>query len=273
LTLFQLDIADIPDFQLVIVDNGSTDETGKRVLEMTKAAPFPVIYVYEHRPGLSVARNRGIDVATGALILFTDDDCLVTVEWAKTAADLFSDDLLKVIGGRVAPYDKNDLPLAIKTCPVREELTSIDRLFGFLHGANMAFGRAVIDRLGKFDIRFGAGTYLQSCEDTEFVYRAVKAGIPVIYEPTLVIHHNHGRSGSKLWYRSVRGYSIGMGAMMMKYLMVGQTDLLKLIYWDFRSALHRWRGDSKEWRWALAKRGLFEGALRFVYSASWRCSK
>jgi glycosyltransferase involved in cell wall biosynthesis len=270
MSLFQLDVVDIPNFQLVIVDNGSTDDTGWRASEMIKVAPFPVTLVLENRLGLSAARNRGIEVATGDLILFTDDDCLVTVDWAKTAANLFSDGLLKIIGGRVELYNKDDLPLAIKTSLVREELTSIDRLFGFLHGANMAFGRAVVDRLGTFDTRLGAGTYLRSAEDAEFVYRAIKNGIPVIYEPTLIVHHNHGRSGSKVWYRAVRDHAIGAGAMMMKYLMVGQTDLLRPIFWDFQSALRRWRRDPKEWRWVLAKRGLFEGAFRFIYSASWR---
>lgn len=181
--------------ELIIVDNGSTDETKIVVAAFRNRAPLPVIYVYEGHPGLAAARNSGILQAAHQVILFTDDDCLPDRDWLLTAARLFSTGLLQVIGGRVELYNPEHLDLSIKTSPVEDRLQGVGGLLGFVHDANLAIGRPVIDRIGWFDVRFGAGTPLKSAEDTEFIYRAFRAGLPVLYKPDLVVWHDHGRSG------------------------------------------------------------------------------
>jgi glycosyltransferase involved in cell wall biosynthesis len=265
-----LELDDVAGFELFVVDNGSTDGTRRVVNDFAATAHFHVNYVFEPRTGLSFARNRGLTAATGDLIMFTDDDCLVAPGWVTTAARVFAHDLLQIVAGRVELFDETQPSLVKKTSTRRETLASPGQLFGFVHGANFAFGRCVVERIGLFDVRFGAGTRLCSAEDTEFVYRALIHGVPVTYEPTLIIHHDHGRTGEREAYRQARGYAIGMGAMLAKDLSAGRTDLIKPIYWDFCSALRGWWADWKSWRWPLAKTALVAGVVRYLLQASWK---
>lgn len=256
--------------ELVVVDNGSTDRTKPTVAAFRVRASLPVTYVYEGRPGLAAARNAGIQHAAYEVILFTDDDCLPARDWLLTTLRLFSSDLLQVVGGRVELYNPDHLGLSVKTSLVEDRLRGVGGLLGFVHGANLAFGRPVIDRIGWFDVRFGAGTHLKSAEDTEFVYRAFRAGLPVVYKPELVVWHDHGRSSMRDWMRLTRGYCRGIGGMAMKHALAGRTDLLRMVYWDVRAACRDWRAAPGNWRLPLSKLSTLTGALRFALSSSWR---
>lgn len=273
-TLDAIGSLDLPDLsapaELIVVDNGSTDETQQVVDAFRARAPLPVAYVYEGSPGLAAARNAGILHAEHEVILFTDDDCLPARDWLLTTLRLFSSDLLQVVGGRVELYNPDHLGLSVKTSLVEDRLRSVGGLLGFVHGANLAFGRPVIDRIGWFDVRFGAGTYLKSAEDTEFVYRAFRAGLPVLYKPDLIVWHDHGRSGKRDWLRLTRGYGRGIGGMTMKHVMEGHTDLVRMVYWDMRAACREWRAAPKNWRLLRSKLSILGGALRFALSSSWR---
>lgn len=272
LAMSAVDLDGVDDFELLIIDNGSADQTKDVAEAFVKTAPFRVEYLLEKTSGLSFARNRGLAAARGNLIMFTDDDCFVEPDWVKVAVGIFAGDLLRLVGGRVELFNKDHLSLVTKTLPTRETMASLGQLFGFLHGANMAFGRAVMDRIGLFDVRLGAGTRLQAAEDIDFVCRAFINGVPVTYEPALIVHHDHGRSGDEEAYRMMRGYSIGAGAMLVKHLFAGRTDLLKPNYWDCLSALRGWRADRRNWRWPLSKIGLVNGAFKYLSLASWRNS-
>lgn len=269
--MLELDLSDGP-FELIIVDNGSSDDTKFVIEEFAGKSNFQIRYVFEPKPGLSYARNCGLRNASGDLILFTDDDCYVEKEWVGVARKLFADNLEKMIGGRVEQFNKSHLRLAIKTAISPEKLDSPNMIYGFLHGANMAFGRCVLARIGYFDVRFGAGTKLRAAEDTDFTYRALIAGIPVTYEPTLVVQHDHGRSGKHEQHKLEYGYTLGIGGMLAKNLLNGRTDLMRPIYWDVRSHLRGWNDNQVQWRELFSKIAYLNGAVRFLVQASWRKS-
>lgn len=262
-----LDLSLPSGLELLVIDNASTDDTRETVLEFSREAPFKVAYFFEELRGLSHARNRGLKEASGDLIMFTDDDCLVDADWVKNAVLFFGGDLLKLVGGRVDLHNPDHLTLSTKPSPFPETLSSPGSLLGFLHGANMAFGREVARRIGLFDVRFGAGSTLQSAEDVEYVYRASTHGIPVMYEPSIRVRHDHGRSEAKEEYVIRRGYSVGAGAMLMKYILNGDFKLFKPVYWDARSSLRDWWTDRRLWRPPLSKVGLAIGAARFLMHA------
>ncbi len=266
-TMVKLDLAGITEFELVIVDNGSSDAT-RSVIEAFEAdAPFPIRYLSELRPGLSAARNSGLAMAGGALILLTDDDCLVPANWAQVGVGLLELEPLQVIGGRVDLHNPAHLQVSIRTGLVGKTASPVE-VFGFVIGANMAFGRAVVDKIGLFDVRLGAGTRLHAAEDTEFAYRALINGIPVRYDPSFVVRHDHGRTEQGDFYRLRRGYAIGGGAMMMRYLLAGRTDLARAIYWDLRTALRQ--RHKTDWRSPLHKLAFLNGAVRFLLQSSWK---
>lgn len=270
--MIALRLDDADTFELLIVDNGSSDGTRGIVEDFIKIAPFRAKYLFEPETGLSFARNLGLVSASGDLIMFTDDDCLVEADWVEVARSVFADDLLKLVGGRVELFNKDHLSLVTKTSPVRETMASSNQIFGFLHGANMTFGRAVVQKIGVFDVRLGAGTRLRSAEDTDFVYRAFISGVPVTYEPALLVHHDHGRTGDEQAYRMMQGYSVGSGAMIVKHLFAGRTDLIKPNYWECMHAFREWRADRSNWRWLFSKAGLVTGAIRYLSLASWKRS-
>ena len=262
LTLASIHAGRHPDaFEVIVVDNGSTDDTSAVALEFS--AGLPLRLVAEPRPGLSRARNAALAAARGQLLLMTDDDCLVAPDWVEKGMSLLKADPHRLVGGRVELHDSRDLPLAIKTDVDRQQLTHVGAVWGFLHGANMAFGRSVVDRIGGFDIRFGAGSALRSAEDTDFLYRAWRANIPVTYEPELLVHHDHGRRGQDVWLKEVAQHASGFGAMAMKHAMMGDRALFQALYWDMRSTLRRCREHPSEWRRIRAKLSALSGLREF----------
>jgi len=264
-----LDLAGI-DFELIVVDNGSSDDTAAFVRDFAATAAFPVKYVYEAKPGLSAARNAGIGAASGDVLLFTDDDCVVAPDWVKAAVKILSPDARRIIGGRIELYNSAHIPLTIKTSPIREELRDAALVRGFIHGANFAFGRSVADRIGLFDTRLGAGSTFRSAEDMDFAYRARRSGIPVSYEPEVLVHHNHGRTNETDWYDLMYGYSMGNGATMMKHLLLGRTDLAKTVYWEFVRIFNREPKDRAITTYLHLWLIGIGSALRFLLLASWR---
>lgn len=224
--------------ELVFVDNGSTDNTSAIVSEWAKTAPIITNLVYEAKPGLSVARNSGLAAATGGIIAFTDDDCEVFPDYFTVIAALFAADTDIVMrGGRIELGDARDLPVTIKPELEPAVLTSELHAGGFIHGANMAFPRALIDKVGLFDTRFGAGSPFRSGEDTDYVHRAFNSGIRVEYIPDFAVKHFHGRRELGDVKKLQSGYAFGNGALYAKYLFDRRSNMRGMLRWDIRQAV------------------------------------
>jgi GT2 family glycosyltransferase len=258
--------------EAVIVDSASTDGTEMAVQDFTRSAGFPIRYVREERPGLSLARNRGIQEARGEILLFTDDDCLPEPTWVTAALHELGGNPVQVIGGRVELHDPNDLPMTIKTSLMHERFETWTNPFGFAHGCNMIVGRGVLARIGLFDIRLGAGTVLGAGEDADFFYRAFKAGIPVRYAPGPMVFHHHGRRRPEEGERLMRGYLLGAGALAMKFLL--RRDMLpaKHCWWQIRSALRQWRAGQTRFSRVLLEGRTLVGGIRFLCGPAFRAA-
>ncbi|MEM7224047.1 MAG: glycosyltransferase [Pseudomonadota bacterium] len=222
--------------EVILVDN-SPKGTLAPVFETLRAKlTLPTRYVAEPRCGLAMAQNRGLEVARGEVVAFTDDDCLVAEDWLLRLAEHFRrHPELQGLGGRIELYDPADRPVTIKPVLEREELAQPDQLFGFLHGCNMAFRRAFLANLGGFDTRFGAGSVIGAGNDTELLYRAYRAGCRIAYEPDVLVFHDHGRRG---WWQVralVNTYQMANGALLMKHVANGDEQAKRL----FRNALGR----------------------------------
>jgi glycosyltransferase involved in cell wall biosynthesis len=224
--------------ELVFVDNGSTDSTSDVVREWAKTAPISTNLVYESTAGLAVARNAGMAAARGRLLAFTDDDCEIFADYFSLVAALFAGDKQPVMrGGRIELGDARDLPVTIKTELEPSVLTSDLHAGGFIHGANMAFPRTLIDTVGLFDTRFGAGSPFRSGEDTDYVHRAFNAGIRVEYLPDFAVKHFHGRRELGDVKKLQSGYAFGNGALYAKYLFDRRSNMRGMLRWDIRQAV------------------------------------
>jgi len=140
-----------PELELVLVDDGSTDDTAG-VLERFRAAhtDTPVTIVStEANLGVSAARNAGVDAACGELVFFTDSDCEVEPDWLERLVEAFGSGEVDAVAGRVLnPTAKN---LAEMACFGRSGVRGRR-----LVGGNMGFRREVLLRY-RFDeaLRYG----------------------------------------------------------------------------------------------------------------------
>ncbi len=238
-------------WELILVDNNSTDNTESVVAQFAAKSRLDVRYVPEKRPGLSHARNAGIAAARGDIVAFTDDDCMVDKGWLGAIVREFeADPALSGIGGRVELFDIRDKPVTITTCNERRLLSLTDEFVGFIHGCNMAFSRVAFKRIGFFDPRLGAGTRVMSAEDSDFLYRALKAGLKVVYSPDILVYHNHGRRTDLQVEKLMNGYALGRGAFYCKHVIQKDVFILKSAYWELRSLLRAatGRGQPKDMR-------------------------
>lgn len=233
LSLSLMQTASSIKYEIIIVDNGSTDSTNSVVSAWF--GRLPLRYLYEARPGLSHARNYGLSASFGNHIFFTDDDCIISPSWLSTGSRLLSELPRQIIGGRVELHESTDRPITIKLGNSPASLSSTSDLLGFLHGCNMIFGRCVIDEVGMFDTLLGAGTPCKGAEDADFVYRAFRRDIPVQYRPELHLAHNHGRKHVSDEKTLTDGYILSLGAITAKYMLRGDISLLRVAYWQLRS--------------------------------------
>jgi len=232
-----------PDAEIVVVDNGSEDQTSALVEQWARRSSFPVQFLYEPKPGVSSAHNLALRTARGELLAFTDDDCRLSKDYVN---DLFRHDAadteLVLRGGRVELGDPTDLPLTIKTTPDRirwnRRMNSARHqpISGQIHGCNMTMRRAVVEKLGPFDERFGPGSVVGSGNDTDYLFRAYLAYISLEYVPDMTVVHFHGRKTSMEGRKLLRGYLISNGAEYVKHGW-HHLNLCRPFYWDAKNAI------------------------------------
>ena len=101
-------------WELVVVDNGSTDDTERVVEEHRARADHPVRYRREPEPGLARARNVGCRSARGEILVLTDDDCYPEPDFVDAVAATFDRHSVGYIGARILLYDLDDAALTVR---------------------------------------------------------------------------------------------------------------------------------------------------------------
>ena len=208
-------------WELIVVDNGSTDGTAVILREFMASALIPVRYVFEPKPGLGNAHNAGVAVARGEILAFTDDDCYPAPDFLSSLWSVFGDPSVGYISGRIPLYDPADAGKGGVRHPEPatfppNSFIGPGSLFG---GANMAFRRQVLVEIGGFDPLFGPGA-LFNCEDYDAAGRASAIGWKGQYRPEIIVWHHHGRKEADL-PPLMKSYGIGIGAYHMKILLRG----------------------------------------------------
>lgn len=230
--------------ELIVVDNGSSDET-QAVVQAFAAMNATVVYQLEPTPGVCRAKNKGISVAAHPILVFTDDDCRMEADYFDVLARLHdSADKASIIGGRVELGDPTDAPITIKTDMDMARFGENPNVSpgGFVHGCNLTMHRKVLDEVGLWDERFGPGAVFRAAEDTEMVYRAHKGGIPILYHPDLIVRHHHGRKTKEDAKKLNRIYQFGNGALLGRYR---DPFLFKIFYWYTRNWLKEFVGGKR----------------------------
>ncbi len=259
--------------EVLIVDNGSTDETREAAERYRAAHPGRFSYLFEPARGKSAALNRGVQEARGEILLFTDDDCVVDELWAAAAAAEFEHDPdLAVLGGRVELFDTRDAD--VSTVPFRERCvvacpTGI-LLTPYVIGCNMAIRRGVFDRIGGFDLRMGPGSRVGLvAEDTDLVYRAFRHGFKVAYAPSMRVRHDHGRRSSAELTSLLGAYAAGRGALYLKHILRGDVTALKVAWWELSGTLRALRRSLRLPEWIGQFARLIADLVRGAFAMLW----
>lgn len=241
LTLSSLRALNMPagwSVEFVLVDNGSTDDTQTVLGSFAASGDLPVRVVHEPRPGLSAARNAALRSTPADVIAFTDDDCLPQADWLlQLCAHFSAAGAAQVVGGRVELHDPADLPITINTSTEARLIERPSMNLTSIMGCNFAFRREVVERIGVFDEQLGAGARFISAEDTDFLYRVLKGGFRLAYDPRIAVRHNHGRRTEADRTKLMRGYAIGRGAMYCKHWLAKDPLALRSMVWDLRDSI------------------------------------
>jgi glycosyltransferase involved in cell wall biosynthesis len=220
-------------YEVIVVDNATQADASVSLVEEEFDGPAPVRVLREPAPGLSNARNKGLEGANGEIVVFADDDVEVDRDWLVALARPFARDdrigatsgmtlpgaletpaqrWIEGFGGRirgfdVSVYDLDDPPADRPLFPF-----TVGDLGA---GRNMAFRRELLTQLGGFDPALGPGTLAHDGDDIEALLRVLLSGRTVVHDPAAIVWHAHPRDYRELEQR-VWGYGIGLTACLTK---------------------------------------------------------
>jgi GT2 family glycosyltransferase len=250
-------------WEIVVADNGSTDNLAEVVAEFADRVPWLRIVDASDHSGASHARNVGATSSTGANILFVDADDVVGAGFVKAMHEGLKRSSL--VAARFDPWTLNPqaMPNGLGTAPAQTEILNLAYAFlPWCGSGGVGVRRDAFDRIGGFDLRMGAG------EDTDFSWRAQLAGFTIELIPDAVVQLRdrqgmksgfqrgrfYGAAGPNL-YRTYRAH--GMPRRSRRAVVRYHGGLLK------RSVRIRSRNDLEAWLFLAGNRvGVIEGCLR-----------
>jgi glucosyl-dolichyl phosphate glucuronosyltransferase len=185
--------AESTPYEVIVVDNNSSDGTRALVMRRQESSEGRLRYVFERKRGLSHARNAGTAAARAPIVAFTDDDVRVAGDWVEVIDRTFAvHPDVDCLGGRTLPVWPSGVPtwltrlhwvgpLALQDYGDEQVVVDATRAL-CLAGANFAFRTSVFSRIGLF-----APEYPRS-QDTEFMLRFWRAGGRALYVPGMTVH-------------------------------------------------------------------------------------
>jgi len=233
-------------FEVLVIDNNSRDNTRTVVESFAKASPAPR-YVLEAKQGLDYARNRAIAEARGAIIVFGDDDILMDPDWlaqmtAPFAVDQEPGRQIGAVGGEVIPVFPDGLPPWVSEwhAPLafREDAGPLPSKHSPM-GANLAFPKWVFEKLGLFHTALdrAAGNYF-SGGDSEMIRRVRAAGLEVWFAPRAAVRHQMPASRTTLRYAARHAFDSARSRVIDRAGQPGATAyLLSRFIGNFAKAL------------------------------------
>ncbi|HEY2102370.1 MAG TPA: glycosyltransferase [Chthoniobacterales bacterium] len=231
-----------PEYEILLVDDGSTDDTAQI------AAEFPnVRYIHQPNRGLSAARNTGAAAARGEVFVYTDSDCMADVDWLYyLIGTLVSGDYAGAGGPNVPPPARNWIQACVAAAPGGpSHVLLTDTIAEHIPGCNMAFWRWTFRSVGGFD-----SEYRKAGDDVDFCWRVQQAGGVIAFSPTAIVWH-HRRFTLRAFYNQQTGYGEAESLLRFKHLIFfGPTGTAK------------WRGQiygAPRFSWFINRPAIYHG--------------
>ena len=244
---------DYPNYEVVLIDDGSTDNTREI------AAEFPEVrYIYQTNHGLSHARNHGAAVAKGEIFAYTDSDCMADPDWLYyLISTLLSGDYGGVGGPNVSPPAQNWVQACVAAAPGGpSHVLLTDTVAEHIPGCNMAWYRWAFENVGGFDPE-----YHKAGDDVDFCWRIQQSGHEIAFSPTALVWH-YRRFTLRAFRKQQEGYGEAESLLRFKHLIFfGPTGTAK------------WRGQiygTPRFSWFINRpivyHGIFgEGLFQSIY--------
>jgi GT2 family glycosyltransferase len=186
-----------PAYEVVVVDDGSTDRTGEIADEYEG-----IHVIHQENKGLSAARNVGIAASTGEIVAYTDSDCVVDPDWLHYLVATFLASGHSAVGGPNLPPPEDSLVAACVAGSPGGPLHVLldDEEAEHIPGCNMAFRREVLEEIGGFD-----PIYRAAGDDVDLCWRLQDKGYQIGFSPAAVVWHFR-RNTVKAYVGQQRGY-------------------------------------------------------------------
>ena len=198
-----------PDYEVLLVDDGSTDTTPQICSNYTGK----IRYIRQENHGLSVARNTGIAAAQGEIVAFTDSDCRADEDWLfYLVGDLITSRFTGIGGHNFLPPEDSPVAAAVLVSPGGPAHVMInDRLSEHVPGCNMAFYRWALEEIGGFD-----SIYRQAGDDVDVCWRLQQRGYRIGFNPAGFVWHFR-RSTLGAYLKQQRGYGEAEALLVRKH--------------------------------------------------------
>ena len=166
-------------YEIIVVDDGPHSETESVVSEWRRRVPsLAVRYLRStHMHGPAAARNLGWRAAGGAVIAFTDDDCIPAREWLREGLNALVEAHVGAAWGRIL------VPVSAQPTDWERNVAGLER--APCATANCFYRRAVLEAVGGFDERFTEAWR----EDSDLQFRALAQGVTIVHQPLAVVTH------------------------------------------------------------------------------------
>ncbi len=181
------------DYEIVVVDDGSTDPTPEVAREAVKEGEGRIRYFRQENAGPAAARNRGTREAKGEIVLFTGDDCIATRTLVAEHLRVYEEEGDVGVLGHVAWHPELELTpfMAFLDEGVQfgfKHIKDPDHVTAWcFYTANCSVGKHWIEEAGWFDEDFKYAAY----EDIELAYRMQRRGLRIVYRPRALTYHHH----------------------------------------------------------------------------------
>jgi len=217
--LRSLDRLNYPSYEVILVDDGSTDETqalvqdfiGKRAAGGAVVPPFKNIV--QKNKGLSAARNAGVEAARGNVVAFTDADCRVDSDWLRHLCWTLSSGEFAAAGGpNLPPPAEGWVEACVAAAPgAPSHVLLSDVEAEHVPGCNMAIWKPALAAIGGFD-----EGYRIAGDDVDMCWRLMAQGHRIGFSPAAVVWHKR-RDSVRAYLRQQRGYGEAESLLRFKY--------------------------------------------------------
>lgn len=178
---------DFGDYEVIVVDDGSTDGTSDYLKSLTTPK---LKLIRQNNKGPAAARNAGIKIARGKYIAFTDDDCIVPSNWLSSFKNNFESNDVDIIGGAVRNYNQKNIYSDVSqriTNFFVEYLNCKGKPSPFLTSNNIAYRADVLKKVGGFDERFRKA----GGEERALNWKIMSTSGKSIYASGIIVEHKH----------------------------------------------------------------------------------